>query len=597
MSEIEFKFTLQKIKKELVPYGLKKIMILGGEPFLHPQLKKFCEYAYQLFIGTEVYIDILTNGILLNTLTDNEIQEYKKMVNIIVTSYPGLKTDTIKNNKLVLNQSRLFFIPNAVDNNGKQQLTEECKKQVLPCLFIRDYKVYMCPFAGTIHIYNYYCNKNIPILKSDYIDLYNLTFEKLQTFINEHPHNICKYCANGTPIYWTTNKYIDYNEINAFELFVKDYDKYNELFNGNSTLKKVDKNFINLVQSQASSEQTVKKVNSRINGKLDIIIPYYIRSEQQFKELYETLINQEDIEKYHIYLISDNSPNEIEALKIFNPFNTKLNITHLKNLKRTGPGGARQLGIDNSYNDYIFCLDSDDKLIEKNGLKKSLQIMEKEKLNLLICKTQVIIPEGEIIGEPGMNGHGCIYSREFLKKYNIRYKNYLICEDKDFNFQIHYFNPKMKECDILLYQYNSMAENNLGELTTPIDKILWHSIAFLNNPIFLNNTGFLNASWGLMLSINFLERDIKNFNNEQIKKIIEIGIGCIKIFYDNLSNENKEKLLPPLEEYGDIAKIVYNRVIHGNININKYKEIIKNEIVSNKNKDLLLPLFEPYLKI
>jgi hypothetical protein len=92
-----------------------------------------------------------------------------------------------------------------------------------------------------------------------------------------------------------------------------------------------------------------------------------------------------------------------------------------------------------------------------------------------------------------------------------------------------------------------------------------------------------------MLSINFLEKDIKDFDNEQIKKIIKIGIGCAKIFYDNLSNENKKKLLPPSEEYGDIAKIIYNRIMYNNINVNEYKKIIKNEIISNKNKDLLLP--------
>jgi hypothetical protein len=37
--------------------------------------------------------------------------------------------------------------------------------------------------------------------------------------------------------------------------------------------------------------------------------------------------------------------------------------------------------------------------------------------------------------------------------------------------------------------------------------------------------------------------------------------------------------------------------MYNNINVNEYKKIIKNEIISNKNKDLLLPWFEPYLKI
>ena len=78
MSAKEFKFCLQKIKDELVPYGLTRIIILGGEPFLHPMFKEFCKYAYQLFINTKVNIDVLTNGLILNTLNDNQIQEYKQ---------------------------------------------------------------------------------------------------------------------------------------------------------------------------------------------------------------------------------------------------------------------------------------------------------------------------------------------------------------------------------------------------------------------------------------------------------------------------------------------------------------------------------------
>lgn len=109
MSEIEFKFCLKKIKNELAPYGLKRIMILGGEPFLHPQLKRFCEYAYQLFKDTDIHIDVLTNGIILNTLSEEEIEEYKKLVHFYITWYPGFKSNVIEKNKLPLAQSRLFF--------------------------------------------------------------------------------------------------------------------------------------------------------------------------------------------------------------------------------------------------------------------------------------------------------------------------------------------------------------------------------------------------------------------------------------------------------------------------------------------------------
>ena len=602
MSAEEFKFCLQKIKDELVPYGLTRIIILGGEPFLHPMFKEFCKYAYQLFINTKVNIDVLTNGLILNTLNDNQIQEYKQWVNFIVTSYPHFKNNKIKKNKLLLDQSRLFFIPNNVDDNGTQNVTE-CRKQILPCLFVRDYKIYMCPFAGTIHIYNKHCNKNIPITKNDYLSIYNLTFNKLQNFINNFPKDICKYCTTGAPMYWTTKNYEEYKQIDPIKLFVTNYDEYNELFNGANILKNLDNNFINSVKKEASSAQTVKNFNSKINGELDIIIPYYTRTEDQFKNLYETLIEQKDIEKCHIYLISDNSPNEKEALKFFHPFDEKLNITLLKTAKRLGPGGARQYGINNSYNNYLFFLDSDDVLIDKKGLSKVINILKKEKPDILTCQGLTIMIDKnneEKIDINNTDPHANIYSRKFLNENNISFKNYLICEDKDFTRQINnIFKKKVINSNILLYQYNSSSGNNLGYSTTSIDKMLWHNIVYLTNPDYLKNKNILNTAWHEMLTLNFLEKDIKKFSNEQIKKLIPIGICCVKIFYDNLSTIDKQKLTPPEKYWGSIAKIVYNKIINNDIKyntINDYKNLIKQEINLSINQDLLLPLYEPFLK-
>ena len=45
MTEEEFQFDILKIKEVLIPAGYRRLMILGGEPFLHPDLfemVKFC---------------------------------------------------------------------------------------------------------------------------------------------------------------------------------------------------------------------------------------------------------------------------------------------------------------------------------------------------------------------------------------------------------------------------------------------------------------------------------------------------------------------------------------------------------------------------
>jgi len=98
-----------------------------------------------------------------------------------------------------------------------------------------------------------------------------------------------------------------------YELYFADYPKYEqikllELKTVNNRVHAVDPDF---------GLDVKRNNNIRFNGKMDIIIPYYLITDEQLNSLYNTLIQQTIIHDCMIYFISDNSPNEQKVLDRF----------------------------------------------------------------------------------------------------------------------------------------------------------------------------------------------------------------------------------------------------------------------------------------
>ena len=275
MSKEEFVFILEKIKKELYPHGLIRLMILGGEPFLHPQLLEFLQIAKEFFPYNHFYIDVLTNGLIYSNFDEDRKNLFKTFAHISCTPYPEIAEKILNESTMA---SRLFFLNSPVLDNPKQE-KEECNKYKIPCLFIRDYKLYLCPFAGCIHNYNNHFNKSIPITKDDYIDMHELTYDKLQDFLSQKNKNICNYCSQKlSSLFWSHNNYNkieDYQEIDWKQMFLTDYEKYDMLKNGSHLIKNfIQKDLIKQIDYSYCQESLSPFLN-RVKGSLDIIIPYY----------------------------------------------------------------------------------------------------------------------------------------------------------------------------------------------------------------------------------------------------------------------------------------------------------------------------------
>lgn len=188
--------------KDKIP-SLKWLMLLGGEPTIHPQLLELCEIARDIF--PDITIEILTNGKYLKGILKDKQRFEELDIQITIARY-NIQYDE-EDIKEVLDMKhagqswgRASFIQTLVDINGSQDAEKNfyhnCHHQ-LPCFTLKDYKIYECPFAAHI---DHFCKKfniDIPLIENnDYLPLETLTLDKLEQF-SYQPKNICKYCKPG----------------------------------------------------------------------------------------------------------------------------------------------------------------------------------------------------------------------------------------------------------------------------------------------------------------------------------------------------------------------------------------------------------------
>ena len=81
----------KKVCAKLKDIDINKIQIIGGEPFLHPNIKEILSYAAEIFESVEVF----TNGTLLNKELLELIRQLRIKVALSVYSYDSTQHDKV----------------------------------------------------------------------------------------------------------------------------------------------------------------------------------------------------------------------------------------------------------------------------------------------------------------------------------------------------------------------------------------------------------------------------------------------------------------------------------------------------------------------
>lgn len=169
------------------------------------------------------------------------------------------------------------------------------------------------------------------------------------------------------------------------------------------------------------------------NRKIDIIIPVYNTPDEVLVRCLNSIVTQTIIEDIEVTIIDDASTieNYNYIIELFKPY-MKINLLRYK--INSGPGVARQYGLDHTYNEYIIFADVDDIFSSPFAINSLRVGIESDENKYQICVAvfdeilEYNLPE-DVKEKPVIIEHaydmvwlfGKIYRRCFLNQYNIRF--------------------------------------------------------------------------------------------------------------------------------------------------------------------------------
>ena len=243
---------------------------------------------------------------------------------------------------------------------------------------------------------------------------------------------------------------------------------------------------------------------------LDIITPIY--NSNYLSYLLQSIASSKYIQKINVILVNDGD--NCDYSTIINSFNI-LNINYLSYQKNQGPGIARQYGIDNSVSPFITFIDSDD-IFLSSGLDiiiETIQNYPNKYLYLFdFIENNTICSKIDNFGTIGQ-----VYSRDFLKYYNIKFPTeepyYL--EDYGFN----------SACMYILKYYN--LQDRIYHIAKPLAKNPGraNSLTRKNIDEFIHKNWARGSAWNTKYAIDvalqngvseeFLFYDVSKIMSEQ----------------------------------------------------------------------------------
>lgn len=263
---------------------------------------------------------------------------------------------------------------------------------------------------------------------------------------------------------------------------------------------------------------------------IDIIIPAYNAHDTISKTLI-SICMQSIVDKVNVYIVNDCSLLDYSSeIALF----SCLNIHELKLDVNSGPGVARQYGINESSGEFILFLDSDDLLYNKFSLERLYNgIMGYD------MAVGSIIDEREqgyyVIDNHTGCLHGKLYRRKFINKYNLGFNDTRSSEDNSFNNLCLLADPRINYVKdvVYLYKYNVNSLSNTSVKLNDI-KMYIYNVKWVIDEAFSKGFGKYKISRYYFSSVVYLYFVyVTNFNNKKISALIGYMNDIIG-FYDDL---------------------------------------------------------------
>jgi organic radical activating enzyme len=203
------------------------VILMGGEPLLHPGLIDFMHRTRQILEKSD--ISIITNGMLMSKQSEVFWEAVKAdLVTIKVTKYP-IKVDYDAIEAACGERGVGFryhdghepkstFVMQAINPRGTSDAVSNYRRcTVRSCTSLRDGRMFPCIIAANIHIFNKHFGYDIPVVEGDYIDLAKggrASRALRRLYDRKEPLPMCKYCDIDSKLsskvtYGRSNKDID----------------------------------------------------------------------------------------------------------------------------------------------------------------------------------------------------------------------------------------------------------------------------------------------------------------------------------------------------------------------------------------------------
>ena len=230
-------------------------------------------------------------------------------------------------------------------------------------------------------------------------------------------------------------------------------------------------------------------------NEVDIIIPVY-NSRKYLKRTLDS-ISEQTYKDIRVYIVDDCSDDDY--FDILDSYED-LDIFYKRIEPNFGPGAARQVGLENSFGNFIIFLDSDDVFYDN----KSVELLVDAVKDADVVTSNILEETDNVVfSNDNIGLHGKIYRRKFLEEFDIKFPETRMNEDTYFN---------------LLCILNEGRYNNISDLT-----YLWcdnpDSITRKNKNIQVDRDAVSYCSAVFSAIKHFLDGN-KNINLDLSKKVL-----------------------------------------------------------------------------
>jgi len=187
-----------------------------------------------------------------------------------------------------------------------------------------------------------------------------------------------------------------------------------------------------IIQAAIKPEGRLKDM-SEATKKIDVIIPAYKAHGTMFRVLSSIAI-QTVVRSLSVTIVNDADGSDYS--EFVGAFSKHMDVREIKLEKNGGPGVARQFGIDSTSLPYFTCIDADDTFASAYSLELLLNSLERDPA----YHTAIGTFAEEQLGMKFVNHpndmiwmFGKLYTRSFIRKYNIRFNETRANEDNGFN--------------------------------------------------------------------------------------------------------------------------------------------------------------------